>query len=112
MQEITQSPVTPERLAADTQLVKSYLDKIDALQVESLSAAATADYKQRILDALNASGAKMVAHYYTDPVLQDLAEESGGFVGDSLEMARFGRDCSASTLVVAGVRFMASQRKF
>ena len=106
MQEITQSPVTPERLAADTQLVKSYLDKINALQVESLSAAATADYKQRILDALNASGAKMVAHYYTDPVLQDLAEESGGFVGDSLEMARFGRDCSASTLVVAGVRFM------
>ena len=111
MQEITQSPVTPERLAADTQLVKSYLDKIDALQVESLSAAATADYKQRILDALNASGAKMVAHYYTDPVLQDLAEESGGFVGDSLEMARFGRDCSASTLVVAGVRFMGESAK-
>ena len=111
MQEITQSPVTPERLAADTQLVKSYLDKIDALQVESLNAAATADYKQRILDALNASGAKMVAHYYTDPVLQDLAEESGGFVGDSLEMARFGRDCSASTLVVAGVRFMGESAK-
>ena len=111
MQEITQSPVTHERLAADTQLVKSYLDKIDALQVESLSAAATADYKQRILDALNASGAKMVAHYYTDPVLQDLAEESGGFVGDSLEMARFGRDCAASTLVVAGVRFMGESAK-
>ncbi|MDB3890449.1 quinolinate synthase NadA [Gammaproteobacteria bacterium] len=111
MQEITQSPVTPERLAADTQLVKSYLDKINTLQVESLSAAATADYKQRILDALNASGAKMVAHYYTDPVLQDLAEESGGFVGDSLEMARFGRDCSASTLVVAGVRFMGESAK-
>ena len=111
MQEITQSPVTPERLAADTQLVKSYLDKIDALQVESLSAAATADYKQRILDALNASGAKMVAHYYTDPVLQDLAEESGCFVGDSLEMARFGRDCAASTLVVAGVRFMGESAK-
>ena len=111
MQEITQSPATPERLAADTQLVKSYLDKIDALQVESLSAAATADYKQRILDALNASGAKMVAHYYTDPVLQDLAEESGGFVGDSLEMARFGRDCAASTLVVAGVRFMGESAK-
>ena len=111
MQEITQSPVTPERLAADTQLVKSYLDKINTLQVESLSAAATADYKQRILDALNASGAKMVAHYYTDPMLQDLAEESGGFVGDSLEMARFGRDCSASTLVVAGVRFMGESAK-
>jgi quinolinate synthase len=53
----------------------------------------------------------MVAHYYTDPVLQDLAEESGGFVGDSLEMARFGRDCDASTLIVAGVRFMGESAK-
>ena len=111
MQEITPSLVTPKRLAADTLLVKSFLDKIDGLQVESLSAAATADFKQRILDALNANGAKMVAHYYTDPVLQDLAEESGGFVGDSLEMARFGRDCAASTLLVAGVRFMGESAK-
>ncbi len=95
MQETTNTSSQTERLAADTVFVKSYLDKIDAFQVDSLSAAATADYKRRILDALASSGAKMVAHYYTDPVLQDLAEESGGFVGDSLEMARFGRDCDA-----------------
>ena len=111
MQETTNTSSQTERLAADTQLVKSYLDKIDAFQVDSLSAAATADYKRRILDALASRGAKMVAHYYTDPVLQDLAEESGGFVGDSLEMARFGRDCDASTLIVAGVRFMGESAK-
>ena len=111
MQETTNTSSQTERLAADTQLVKSYLDKIDAYQVDSLSAAATADYKRRILDALASSGAKMVTHYYTDPVLQDLAEESGGFVGDSLEMARFGRDCDASTLIVAGVRFMGESAK-
>jgi len=111
MQETTNTSSQTERLAADTQLVKSYLDKIDAFQVDPLSAAATADYKRRILDALASSGAKMVAHYYTDPVLQDLAEESGGFVGDSLEMARFGRDCDASTLIVAGVRFMGESAK-
>jgi quinolinate synthase len=43
--------------------------------------------------------------------LQDLAEETGGCVSDSLEMARFGRDHAAKTLVVAGVRFMGETAK-
>ena len=51
-------------------------------------------------------GAVLVAHYYVDGDLQDLALETGGCVADSLEMARFGRDHAAKTLVVAGVRFM------
>jgi hypothetical protein len=34
----------------------------------------------------------LVAHYYVDGDLQDLALETGGCVSDSLEMARFGRD--------------------
>ena len=45
----------------------------------------------------------MIAHYYVDGPLQDLARETGGCVGDSLEMARFGANHPASTLVVAGV---------
>jgi len=49
----------------------------------------------------------MVSHYYVHPDLQDLAEETGGLVFDSLEMARFGRSHAAQTLVVSGVRFMA-----
>ena len=53
----------------------------------------------------------LVAHYYVDADLQDLAEETGGCVSDSLEMARFGRDHSAKTLVVAGVRFMGETAK-
>ena len=52
-----------------------------------------------------------MAHYYTESILQELAEESGGFVGDSLEMARFGHDCDADILVVAGVRFMGETAK-
>lgn len=44
----------------------------------------------------------IVAHYYTDPEIQALAEETGGCVADSLEMARFGARHSASTLLVAG----------
>jgi quinolinate synthase len=43
--------------------------------------------------------------------LQDLALETGGLVADSLEMARFGRDHAAQTLVVAGVRFMGESAK-
>ena len=53
----------------------------------------------------------MIAHYYVDGALQDLARETGGCVGDSLEMARFGANHPASTLVVAGVRFMGETAK-
>ena len=50
--------------------------------------------------------AVMGAHYYTDPEIQQLAEEPGGCISDSLEMARIGAKHAASTLLVAGVRFM------
>ncbi|MFY7942333.1 MAG: quinolinate synthase NadA, partial [Burkholderiaceae bacterium] len=53
----------------------------------------------------------LVAHYYVDGDLQDLALETGGCVSDSLEMARFGRDHASKTLVVAGVRFMGESAK-
>ncbi|HKB73099.1 MAG TPA: quinolinate synthase NadA [Burkholderiales bacterium] len=53
----------------------------------------------------------MLAHYYVEPDIQDLAEETGGCVADSLEMARFGRAQAAPTLVVAGVRFMGETAK-
>jgi quinolinate synthase len=56
--------------------------------------------------------AVLVAHYYCDPEVQELAELTGGCVSDSLEMARFGRDHPASTLVVAGVKFMGKPQNF
>ncbi|WP_019450665.1 quinolinate synthase NadA [Cupriavidus sp. BIS7] len=67
--------------------------------------------KDRIRRLLKERNAVLVAHYYVDADLQDLAEETGGCVSDSLEMARFGRDHEASTLVVAGVRFMGETAK-
>jgi quinolinate synthase len=66
---------------------------------------------RRASEALRALDAVLVAHYYVDGALQDLAEATGGCVGDSLEMARFGRDHAARTLVVAGVRFMGETAK-
>ncbi len=65
----------------------------------------------RIKSLLKEKNAVLVAHYYTDPVLQALAEETGGCVSDSLEMARFGKTHPASTLVVAGVKFMGETAK-
>jgi len=67
--------------------------------------------KERIKGLLKSNNAVLVAHYYTDPDLQELAEESGGCVADSLEMARFGTLQSATTLVVCGVRFMGETAK-
>ena len=67
--------------------------------------------QDRIRRLLKERDAVLVAHYYVHPDLQDLAEETGGIVSDSLEMARFGRDHPARTLVVAGVRFMGETAK-
>ncbi len=69
------------------------------------------DIKGRIARLLAEQDAVLVAHYYTDGDLQELAEETGGFVADSLEMARFGSESKASTLVVCGVRFMGETAK-
>jgi len=60
---------------------------------------------------LKEKNAVLVAHYYVDGDLQDLALATGGMVADSLEMARFGRQHAAQTLVVAGVRFMGETAK-
>ena len=65
----------------------------------------------RIKALLEARDAVLVAHYYVDASLQRIAEETGGCVSDSLEMARFGKEHPATTLVVAGVRFMGETAK-
>ena len=66
---------------------------------------------EEIAALLRKRDAVLVAHYYVDSDLQDLAEQTGGYVADSLEMARFGYEHSASTIVVAGVRFMGETAK-
>jgi quinolinate synthase len=75
------------------------------------SQAERAALKAKIRRLLKEKNAVMVSHYYVHPDLQDLAEETGGLVSDSLEMARFGRDHAAQTLVVSGVRFMGETAK-
>src|SRR5260370_40089486 len=69
------------------------------------------ELKARIKRLLKERSAVLLAHYYVEPDIQDLAGETGGCVADSLEMARFGRAQAAPTLVVAGVRFMGETAK-
>jgi quinolinate synthase len=77
----------------------------------ALSAAQKDDFTRRIKAQLIAQDAVLIAHYYTDHDVQALAEATGGCVSDSLEMARFGNDHKAQTLVVAGVKFMGETAK-
>jgi quinolinate synthase len=93
-----------ERVLVQEHLAHSY--KHAELSVEQVM-----EYKERIKQLLKQQDACLVAHYYTDSLLQELAEETGGCVADSLEMARFGNQHPASTLVVAGVRFMGETAK-
>jgi quinolinate synthase len=76
-----------------------------------LSEARKIALKSRIKALLKVRNALLVAHYYTAGDLQELAEETGGCVADSLEMARFGSRQDAGTLVVCGVRFMGETAK-
>ncbi|WP_295393093.1 quinolinate synthase NadA [uncultured Thiodictyon sp.] len=80
-------------------------------QWPALTADAKAQLTTRIKALLAEQQAVLVAHYYTDADLQSLAEETGGCVADSLEMARFGAASDARTLVVCGVRFMGETAK-
>lgn len=65
----------------------------------------------QIKTQLKIKNAVLVAHYYVSGELQTLAEQTGGIVSDSLEMARFGQNCNADTIIVAGVKFMGETAK-
>ena len=95
--------------AAANERVKAHLDAIQLAPKHSPEESAA--LKAKIKELLKQQDAALVAHYYTDPEVQALAEETGGCVSDSLEMARFGKQHDASTLIVAGVKFMGETAK-
>ena len=97
------------RVDASRDLVKEHLAR--AWSAPVYTPEQEAEYKLRIKALLAKHNAVLVAHYYTDPLIQALAEETGGCVSDSLEMARFGKNHLAETLIVAGVKFMGETAK-
>lgn len=64
-----------------------------------------------IKQSLKRNNATIISHYYVDPLIQEITEKTGGFVGDSLEMAKFGSNCKTDNLIVSGVKFMAETAK-
>ncbi len=64
----------------------------------------TRDDVRKLLATRNAV---LLAHYYQESEIQDLAD----FVGDSLELARRAMETDADVIVLAGVHFMAETAK-
>ena len=101
---------TPELLVEEQrQIVEEYLKRSPLMKPPASEK--TDVLRNKIKAQLKANDAVLIAHYYTDPMIQELAEETGGTVSDSLEMARFGNTHDAQTLVVAGVKFMGETAK-
>ena len=65
------------------------------------------DIIQEIAELKSARNAVIMAHNYTLPEVQDIAD----FSGDSLELARIAAECQAKVIVLCGVRFMAETAK-
>jgi len=86
-------------------------EQIPPTVVEQIDDDERAELSNKIKSLLKQQNAVMVAHYYTEPDLQILADESGGYVSDSLDMARFGYESDAKTLIVCGVKFMGETAK-
>ena len=87
------------------------LTRVPPVIRERLEASERAVVISEIKRLLKREDAVIVAHYYTDPEIQALADETGGHVSDSLDMAHFGNQHAAQTLIVAGVRFMGRGRR-
>ena len=67
--------------------------------------------KKSIKSLLDEKNGVLISHYYVDEEIQELTEDLGGCVSDSLQMAKFGQNSEADLLVVSGVKFMGETSK-
>ncbi|MCA9030735.1 MAG: quinolinate synthase NadA, partial [Planctomycetaceae bacterium] len=83
----TELPIAPTSTDAPYEDPLDLMDEIDALKKEK--------------------DATILAHFYTDGEIQDIAD----FTGDSLKLARDATMVTTSTIVFAGVHFMGESAK-
>src|SRR5712691_4329434 len=80
---------------------------ITLAQTENLASLAQLDLEQEIVRLKRKMNAVILAHYYQDSEIQDLAD----FVGDSLQLSQQAAATKADVIVFAGVLFMAETAK-
>ena len=95
--------IAEDKLVKIREQVQHHLNRVAPAQ---LSNAESVALEQRIRDMLGTENAVIVAHYYTAPEIQALAEATGGCVSDSLEpilLWLYGR--SNETAIITVLRF-------